>query len=199
MEILPGLTTSFWQDDYDSALAVAILAYLGIVLYSLLLFLALSNTYSFLLKQGKWKIYSLSLFYFFSILCIISRILYAIFVIPIQINFYIMPFVTPAVLKIFISISHVMIMLELSIRVKQSILLYELSDPELLTDDETECLYKRKEKMDRNVNLIRFWLTFCIVVIGVSVCVTDRIMSYRATITSNPKGGPACSRYEYLY
>ena len=109
-----------------------------------------------------------------------------------------MPFVTPAVLKIFIGISHVMIMLELSIRVKQSILLYDLNDPELLSDEKTENLYKRKEKMDRDVNLIRLWLSFCIVVIGVTVIVVDRIMSYQTSITSDPRGS-ACLRYQYLY
>ena len=68
MEILPGLTEEFWQEDFDSALTVTIMAYFGIFLYSLLLLLAMVNTYSFLMKQGKWKNYSLSLFYFFFIL-----------------------------------------------------------------------------------------------------------------------------------
>ena len=50
MEILPGLTEEFWQEDFDSALTVTIMAYFGIFLYSMLLLLALVNTYSFLMK-----------------------------------------------------------------------------------------------------------------------------------------------------
>ena len=66
------MTAEFWKQDFLAALAITILAYLGIILYSLLLFLALSNIYNFLLKQGKWKVYPLALFYVFSIGCAVA-------------------------------------------------------------------------------------------------------------------------------
>ena len=72
MPVLPDLTAEFWKADFLAALAITILAYLGIVLYSLLFYLALFNIYNFLLKQGKWKVYPLALFYFFSLGCIVA-------------------------------------------------------------------------------------------------------------------------------
>ena len=125
MAILPGLTNEFYRSKYNSYLTVIILAYTNIFLYSLLLALAFWNIYSFLWKQKKWRIYSLSLFYFFAVCCILIRIFYAIFVVPICLNWYLFMFISTAAFKIFLGLAHIMIVLELSIRVEQSLLIYD--------------------------------------------------------------------------
>ena len=149
MGFLPGLEASDWDEDSKNAWQILILAYLSTVMYSILLFLALFNTYYFLIKQQRWKKYSLFLFYFFSICCCISRISYSVLVVPASQQWWITVNITPCVFKAFIAFSLMMTMIELRIRVDQSMLIYKLDCPELMTDDQTVEFYRRQRRMDK--------------------------------------------------
>ena len=82
MGYLPGLSSEDFAEDWYNAWIIMAMAYMAVALYTLMLALALFNSYFFLLKQGRWKQYALFLFYFFTICLCISRIVYSIWVIP---------------------------------------------------------------------------------------------------------------------
>jgi len=56
--------------------AIEILSYVDIVTYSGLLCFGVRNAYQYLVKQGKWRILYLTMFYFFTVEIAISRIVY---------------------------------------------------------------------------------------------------------------------------
>ena len=118
----------------------------------------------------------------------------SIYVIEIQRNFYIWSFIAPVAFKLFVGITHIMIMSELTIRVKQSILIYELKDPELMDEGETSMLYQKKFSLETKLKKIRFILTTSIFVSGLMLIIPDRIAAEAASISDNA----ACTRYHYL-
>ena len=73
-------------------------------------------------------------------------------------------------------------------------MIYDLTSPELLTDEETQILYSKKESKDLKIKLTRFCLSGCIILIAVTLIITDRIMAADASDDSDPP----CKRYNYL-
>ena len=69
----PADPPSTFYDDRQ-AIAIAISAYICTLLFTLQLIFALYNTWFYLIKQGKWRIFSLSMFYALTILCVTLRL-----------------------------------------------------------------------------------------------------------------------------
>ena len=105
-----------------------------------------------------------------------------------------MPYAASVSFKIFVGLTHIMIMLELTIRVEQSILIYDLKDPELIDDVQTDALYKAKETKERRLKQYRFALSMAILVTGLALIVPDRI----AGLIAGAGDDPSCERYHYL-
>lgn len=94
-------------------------------MFILLLSFSLYNTWKYLIKQGKWRVFSLTMFYILTILCIVTRIFVYILTVYIAEWFNCSLVLFPAVIKICIGIVQIAVMIEITMRVKES--LYTLS------------------------------------------------------------------------
>ena len=79
--LLPGL--QYPPDDLDwynkgYAIGLALTAYICSFMFMALLICALYNTWKYLIKQGKWRVFSLSMFYLLTIVCLSERIVMSI-------------------------------------------------------------------------------------------------------------------------
>ena len=85
MNYLPYIDTSSDQNDgmnRTQDITVIILAYISIFLYLCMFSLELYNVYKFLYKQGKYKVYPVSLFYALAIPITILRIISNLWIVP---------------------------------------------------------------------------------------------------------------------
>ena len=90
-------------------------------MFILLLSFALYNTWKYLIKQGKWRVFSLTMFYILTILCIVTRIFVYILTVYIAEWFNCSLVLFPAVIKICIGIVQIAVMIEITMRVKESL------------------------------------------------------------------------------
>ena len=76
MKLLPGIDLD--NLDYglskSQAIIIVVIAYFSIVAYIFLLLFECHNVYFYLCKQKKYKVYPVTLFYFFTIPCCMVRI-----------------------------------------------------------------------------------------------------------------------------
>ena len=101
-------------------IAVAVSVYVCTIMFILLLSFAIYNTWNYLIKQGKWHVISLSMFYALTIVCLSWRIFINIFTIPLSNWVIVSATLYPAVLKICIGIVQVAVIIEITVRVKES-------------------------------------------------------------------------------
>ena len=102
-------------------MAVAFSAYICALLFSCQLYFALYNVWHYLIKQGKWRIFSLAMFYILTIICVGLRIFICIFCVFISQYMNIALILFPAIVKICIGIVEIAVMFEISVRIKESI------------------------------------------------------------------------------
>ena len=83
MKYLPyvDLQDDNYNMDRKQQIFLIFLAYLSVLLYLMLLYLAVSNVYKYLYRQKKYKAYPVSLFYAFAIPTITLRIFANIYVV----------------------------------------------------------------------------------------------------------------------
>ena len=90
MKLLPSVDItnpgSSGMNQTESIIVVT-LSYLSVLAFTPLLLLGTYNIYTFLVKQRKYQVYPLVLFYLLAMPCLIMRILVPIFIIPIIQNF----------------------------------------------------------------------------------------------------------------
>ena len=91
---------------------------------------ALYNSWAFLLKQGKYTMRPLLIFYLLTVLLCIIRVYYTMWLLAAVSTEVIVGFLLPPIIKINMGIHLCWSMLELSLRIKQSIKITELmNDP----------------------------------------------------------------------
>ena len=83
----------------------------------------LHNVYFYLLKQGKYRVYPVLLFYLLAIPCTIMRI-YSDFYIVLLDIYFLFGGNFPAALKACIGLTQILMVVELTIRVKQSTIVF---------------------------------------------------------------------------
>ena len=83
---------------------MAVSAYICTLMFILLLTFAVYNTWNYLIKQGKWRVFSLSMFYGLTILCLIIRIIVNIMAILVGEWFNVTMVLFPAIVKFCIGI-----------------------------------------------------------------------------------------------
>ena len=122
MKWLPSIDISNNSDQMSpqQSLTIVIIVYISVCFYTALLLLELHNLYKYIYLQKKYKIFPLSLFYALSIPCTLIRIFSNIWILEITKYSYIWVLWSPAVLKLCISFSQILIMIELAIRIEQS-------------------------------------------------------------------------------
>ena len=125
MYLLPDL--KYPVDDYPSqftnaqVIGVAASAYFCSLMFALLLSFTLYNTWMYLIKQGKWRVFSLSMFYALTILCLVIRIIVNVMTEYIALMFSCALVIFPAVIKICIGVVQIAVMIEITMRVKESL------------------------------------------------------------------------------
>ena len=100
---------------------MAVSAYICTLMFILLLSFAVYNTWHYLIKQGKWRVFSLSMFYALTIICLATRIFVNVLAIYIGKWFNVSLVLFPAVIKICIGIVQIAVIIEITVRVKESI------------------------------------------------------------------------------
>ena len=83
---------------------MAVSAYICTSLFFVEFAWTLYNTWEYLIKQGKWRVFSLTMFYLFSIVCIFLRIVDTVFCVKIGELLNCFMILYPAVMKICIGI-----------------------------------------------------------------------------------------------
>lgn len=109
--------------SYDQQVTLACTGYICATLFFFMLCFAVHNVIRFLLMQGKWKVFALSSFYCFAVVCLMFRTYDCICVAQIAIHVNVVSLLLPPVFKIGIGLVQVNNMAELAIRVKQGIVL----------------------------------------------------------------------------
>ena len=127
MKLLPGI--EYNNLDYDltksQAITIAVISYFSIAAYSFLLTFECHNVYFFLYRQRKYKVYPVALFYAFAIPCSITRIWVNCDIVRM------VAFLNPllefvlADLKICIGLTQILVMIELNIRLRQTLELFK--------------------------------------------------------------------------
>ena len=130
MKLLPGI--DFSNLDYQltpsEGIIIVSIAYFSITVYTIMLILECHNVYYYLIKQHKYRVIPMTLFYLFAIPCCMVRIWMNIYIVPGDALFN--PFFAfcPACLKICIGMAQILVMIELHMRVKQTIELLKYSE-----------------------------------------------------------------------
>ena len=115
----PANAGSFYTDA--QAIGMAIQAYICTLIFTFQLAFAIYNTWMYLIKQGKWRVFSLTMFYALSINCICLRILVSFFCVEISEMLNAALTLYPAIVKICIGIVQIAVMFEISVRIKESL------------------------------------------------------------------------------
>ena len=122
MQPLPGFDlfvdkeadANYTEGQLDS---LVVLIYISILLFLTQLGLAIYNTWAFLIKQKKYKILPLLIFYVLVILLSISRICYSFFFFREYFNYRIINFLLKPIILINLGLVQCWIIYELSLRI----------------------------------------------------------------------------------
>ena len=127
MKLLPNVDigSGKYGMGVQQDITVITLAYLSIILYTGMLVLEIYNVYKFLYKQKKYKVYPVSLFYALAVPCTILRIISNFLIVPDDLYMRTYTVLLPAEFKTCIGFSQILVMIELKIRVEQSMLVVE--------------------------------------------------------------------------
>ena len=97
-----------------------ILVYVSIILYSALFCLEIHNSYKYLWLKRKYKVFPVCLFYVISIPATVFRIYENIWIVKICAYEENWTLVMPSIFKLCVGISQILVMVELTIRIEQS-------------------------------------------------------------------------------
>ena len=118
VHLLPDLEYPNGNQFSESATVwLAVSAYICGLLFTFLLAFALFNTWKYLYKQGKWRVFSLTMFYFLSTICLALRVVVNIACIWVAQYDIVTLILFPAVLKFEIGLVQIAIIVEISMRV----------------------------------------------------------------------------------
>ena len=122
MRLLPGLDLqiSTGKMTQKQAHTIAVLCYIAVVVYLAMLALEAFNTYKYLYLKKRYKAFPVLLFYILSIPSTMFRIYENIFIVEIVMYQYPWLVMMPALFKVCISFSQILVMLELTVRINQS-------------------------------------------------------------------------------
>ena len=119
--LLPGLHYPDGnQFDESQTIWLACTGYFTTIMFSFLLGFAVYNTWHYLIKQGKWRVLYLTMFYALAILLLCFRSIANIWFVPFSQNVNVVFIMMPLVLVILIGIVLIAIMIEINVRVRQS-------------------------------------------------------------------------------
>ena len=158
MQLLPSLDiTNPCIHNLTSikALILAIFTYTLTAWHVCLLYLCIRNSYLYLCKQKKYKVYPLSIFYFFSILLFATRIYWCIWIVQIKVEMQVNAITYPAAFKFCIGCTQVLAMGELTVRIDQSLEVCEIADKDKII--------KMNQRAERKIVTARILLTIVIV------------------------------------
>ena len=96
-------------------------AYFCAIAFVGLLCFALHNIVQYLVIHGKWKVFSLSIFYLLSVICLGQRIFLSLDGICAAQNLNVVWILFPAIIKMCIGIFQVAVIVEIAVRVLESI------------------------------------------------------------------------------
>ena len=93
-------------EEYSKAevFGIAFSAYICAGLFAALLVFAIFNTWQYLIKQGKWRVFSLTMFYVLTIVCLGLRCFINVFCVPVARYFNIPLVLIPPIIKICIGL-----------------------------------------------------------------------------------------------
>ena len=120
MIYLPGLNT----DDecikmtQGQKIATVLISYTITAIFASIFFLTLWNTYFFLYKQQKYKVYPLLLFYILSFTAIILRMYHSFWMIEVVLYQQVFAIIGPTWVKFSIGIVQILTMTELTLRIE---------------------------------------------------------------------------------
>lgn len=109
------------QFNDSQAIWIVFTAYFCILMFLLLLAFALYNTRMYLIKQGKWRVFSLSSFYALTIICTMNRVYVCLMTIRIARWFNVCSVLFPVVIKMCIGLIQIAVIVEITVRVRESI------------------------------------------------------------------------------
>ena len=120
MKLLPCIDIPGDTDNMSAkqSITIVILVYISVFFYVALLALELHNLYYYIYLQKKYKIFPISLFYALSIPTTLLRIYENIWIVELNKNMDIVVLCTPAMLKLCVSFSLILVMIELAIRIE---------------------------------------------------------------------------------
>ena len=151
MIYLPDLDINDNCIEMNSAqvFGTVIISYITTAIFISILVLAIWNTYYFLYKLRKYQVYPLFLFYILSYTDIFLRIYHSFWMVTVFEYKQIFAVIGVMWTKVCIGITQVLVMTELTIRIEQSMRVYDVPDP---------------SKMVRDNRLIDYLIYFCRVI-----------------------------------
>ena len=100
---------------------LAFSAYFCSLMFAILFAFTLYNTWQYLIKQSKWRLFSLRMFYLMTLVCSGMRIYVNLDMVCVAQHFDIVLSLYPAILKMCIGIIQVFAMIEITIKVRESV------------------------------------------------------------------------------
>ena len=97
---------------------IALCAYFSAVLFITLFVFLVYNIVEFLIKQKKWRVWSLLLFYGLAFICVVLRIWISIMVVCVTKRWNLLSALSTAVIKICIGIEQIMVIIEIIMKVR---------------------------------------------------------------------------------
>ena len=152
---------------------MAFVAYLSATLFLILFVLVCYNIWKFGCLQGKWRVWSLSLFYSLTTLCVILRIWISINCVCIANQFNLWLILEPAVLKVCIGIEQIMVVIEITLKVRenqkaiQKVNSYSINGRLLMNE-----LVASKKKVAFWVKILQIMVTIFITLLSLAVLAT---------------------------
>ena len=130
MKPLPGLNVhdSCIKFNSGEVIGATLIAYLVTAIFIFLLYITVWNTYNFLIKQRKYKVYPLLLFYILSYADILLRIYHSFWMVDVIEYQQIFAVIGVMWIKVCIGIAQILVIVELTIRIEQSMRVYEMPD-----------------------------------------------------------------------
>ena len=119
---LPCLDVSAGNDQYtdEQAIWLIVWSYFCTLLFFALFCFLVFNIWHFMYKQGKWRVWSLRMFYSLTTLCVLLRIYVSVVNVCISSYFNLTFIFVPVVLKITVGIEQIVVIVELTIKVREN-------------------------------------------------------------------------------
>ena len=104
LDIVPGLKEDNSPLLDNQLVWVGVTTYVCLALFILMLVFCLHNIWRYLVRQGKWRVFPLSMFYALSLLMTVERVYVTLFVVKAASSFNLVIILMPAVLKVLIGL-----------------------------------------------------------------------------------------------